>query len=200
MIFDSFELNPAEKQWERKERAVCYVGGITRIRGAFEMVGAIGRTEYGLLLAGDFEPSIENKLRRMPGWCRVEALGFISREKVRSTMARSMARLVVLHPTINYIDALPVKMFEYMSAGIPVIASDFPLWKEIVEGAGCGICVDPLNSEEIAGAIRWIIEHPAEAKRMGGNGRKAVEKYYSWEIEEKKLFDFYEKLTDINRN
>jgi len=185
------ELYPAENQWEGKEKAVCYVGGISGIRGAFEMVEAIEKTGYRLLLAGDIDPAIENNLRRMPGWRQVEALGFIDREGVRTTAARSMGGLVVLHPTINYRDGLPVKMFEYMSAGIPVIASNFPLWREIIEGADCGICVDPLNPEEIADAIRWIIEHPVEASWMGENGRKAVEERYNWGIEEKKLLEFY---------
>jgi hypothetical protein len=67
-------------------------------------------------------------------------------------------------------------MFEYMSAGIPVIVSNFPLWKEIVEEAGSGTCVDPLDLEGIASAVQRIIENPAEAKRMGENGRRSVEK------------------------
>ena len=188
------ELNPIENQWEGKEESVCYVGGIAEIRGAFEMVEAIGKAEYRLLLAGDFEPGLDGQLKRLPGWRQVEALGFVDRNGVRAAIGRSMAGLVVLHPTINYIDALPVKMFEYMSAGIPVIASNFPLWREIIEGAECGICVDPLNSEEIAEAIKWIIEHPAEAEQMGKNGRRAVEERYNWGIEEKKLQSIYHKL------
>ena len=130
----------------------------------------------------------------MSGWRQVEALGFVDREGVRAMVARSMAGLVVLHPTINYIDALPVKMFEYMSAGIPVIASNFPPWKEIIEGAKCGLCVDPLDPGEIAGAIQFIVEHPEEAEQMGKNGRRAVERRYNWEMGEKKLLEFYSGL------
>lgn len=189
------ELYNAEDHWKNKEKAVCYVGGIVRIRGAFEMVEAIGRTKYRLLLAGNIELDIEKGLKQMSGWHQIEALGFVDRDGVRATIGRSMAGLVVLHPTINYIDALPVKMFEYMSAGIPVVASNFPLWKEIIEGAECGICVDPLNSEEIAKAIQFIVEHPVEAEQMGKNGRMAVEERYNWGIEEKKLLGFYSIFT-----
>ncbi len=188
------ELALAENQWEKKEKVVCYVGGIAKIRGAFEMVEAIGKTKYRLLLAGNIEPDIENGLKQMPGWQHVEALGFVDRKVVMATAARSMGGLVLLHPTINYIDALPIKMFEYMSAKIPVIASNFPLWKEIVEGAECGICVDPLNPEEIAEAIQFIVEHSAEAEQMGKNGRKAVEERYNWCMEEKKLLLLYEEI------
>ena len=155
------------------------------------MVEAIEKTKYRLLLAGDFEPGLEGQLKRLFGWRHVDALGFVDREGVRATMARSMAGMVLFHPEPNHIDAQPNKMFEYMSAGIPVIASNFPLWKEIVEGAECGICVDPLNLKEIAGAIQFIVEHPAEAKQMGKNGRRAVEERYNWGREEKKLLGSY---------
>jgi len=191
------ELYTAENQWGKKEKVVCYVGGIAGIRGAFGMVEAIGKTKYRLLLAGNIELDIEKGLKQMSGWLQVEALGFVDRDGVRATIGRSMAGLVVLHPTINYIDALPVKMFEYMSAGIPVIASNFPLWREIIEGAECGICVDPLDPEEIANAVQFIIDHPAEAERMGKNGRRAVEEKYNWEIEENKLLEFYKKVLQM---
>ena len=83
-----------------------------------------------------------------------------------------------------------------MSAGIPVIASNFPLWKEIIEGAECGICVDPLNPEEIAEVIQFIVAHPAEAEQMGKNGRRAVEEKYNWGMEEKKLLGLYDKVSE----
>ncbi len=188
------ELYAAENQWKNKEKIVCYVGGIGRIRGAFEMVEAIGKTKYRLLLAGNIETDIENVLQQIPGWRQVEALGFVNREGVRATAARSIAGLVLFHPEPNHINAQPNKMFEYMSAGIPVIASNFPLWKEIIEGAKCGICVDPLNPEDIAGAIQFIIDHPAEAEQMGKNGRRAVEEKYNWGMEEKKLLGLYSAL------
>ncbi len=109
-------------------------------------------------------------------------------------LAHSVAGLVTLHPIINYIDALPVKMFEYMVAGIPVIASNFPLWRGIIEGNQCGLCVDPLNPSEIAKAIDYILTHPAEAQRMGENGLRAVKEKYNWDIEEKKLLALYGQL------
>ena len=69
-------------------------------------------------------------------------------------------------------------------------------WKEIIEGNKCGICVDPLNVEEISEAIQWIINNPEKAEEMGKNGKKAIESKYNWEFESKKLVSLYEKLTE----
>jgi glycosyltransferase involved in cell wall biosynthesis len=80
-----------------------------------------------------------------------------------------------------------------MSAGIPVIASDFPLWREIVLGNQCGLCVDPMDPAAIAKAIDYLVAHPDEARQMGENGRRAVLERYNWSVEEAKLMDFYKK-------
>ena len=124
----------------------------------------------------------------------LQVSGFLNRHEVNAVLAKSRAGLVTLHPIINYIDALPVKMFEYMAAGIPVIASNFPLWREIIEGNKCGLCVDPMNSKEIGKAIKYLKDNPKEAEDMGKNGRKAVEDKYNWPLEEKKLLDLYKRL------
>jgi len=75
---------------------------------------------------------------------------------------------------INYINSLPIKMFEYMSAGIPIIISNFPLWKSIIDENQCCICVDPMNPEEISKAIKYIIGNLDVSQKMGENGRRAV--------------------------
>jgi glycosyltransferase involved in cell wall biosynthesis len=85
-------------------------------------------------------------------------------------------------------------MFEYMSAGLPVIASDFPLWRSIIEDNVCGICVNPENPQAIADAIDFLVTNPAVAKRMGENGREMVRVRYNWMNEEKKLVNFYAAL------
>lgn len=181
--------------WTDKERAVSYVGGITVVRGIMEMVEAIGMTNAKLLLAGNFSPVILRELAvTKEGWRHVEELGHLNRSGVVETLQRSVAGLVVLHPIVNYLDSLPIKMFEYMSAGLPVIASDFPLWRGIMEQHQCGICVDPMNSREIADAIQWLLEHPERAREMGENGRLAVRSLYNWRPEGRKLTDLYEML------
>lgn len=175
----------------------CYVGSISAIRGVRELVQACAllRSPARLALAGSFaEAELEAEVRRHPGWRRVDALGHLDRVGIAGVMGRAFAGLVTLLPTASYRDALPVKMFEYMAAGIPVIASDFPLWRDIVEGSRCGLCVDPRDPAAIAAAIDHLASHPRQARAMGANGRRAVLAHYNWENEEAKLIAFYADL------
>ncbi|GAB1431761.1 glycosyltransferase family 4 protein [Spirochaetota bacterium] len=193
------ELSIDEIEWSKKKNQVCYVGGITRIRGIFEIVQAMNKIENDarLQLAGSFtEKSFESDIKSVKGWQKVDDLGWLNRNEILGILQNSKAGLVTLHPTINYIDSLPIKMFEYMSAGLPVVASDFPLWKEIITGNHCGICVDPLSPDAIAGAIDYLINNPQEAEQMGRNGQKAVEEKYNWTIEEQKLLSLYKEVLE----
>lgn len=191
------ELFSGEVNWLSKKSQVVYVGGLDRVRGIHEMVSAIGFSKTGaqFVLGGRFnQPDFEVQLRAEKGWEKVDFRGWLDREGVKGVLNESLAGIVTLHPIINYLDALPVKMFEYMAAGLPVIASNFPLWKGIVEGNQCGLCVDPLNPEAIAEAIDYLVTHPEEAERMGRNGQKAVAERYNWSFEEKKLISLYRQV------
>ncbi|WP_298832106.1 glycosyltransferase [uncultured Piscinibacter sp.] len=189
------ELAPPDEAVPR-ERAVCYVGGIMRTRGALEMVRAVAQVPgMRLLLAGRFEDAVlEAALTAEPGWAQVEYLGQVGREEVRRTLSRARAGLVTLLPMPSYVDSLPIKMFEYMSAGLPVIASDFPLWRDIVVRHGCGVCVDATDVAAIAGAIRRIVDAPQAVQAMGEAGRAAVQAHYRWSSAEAELLALYEEL------
>jgi len=190
------ELLPEASNWADKERAVCYVGGITQVRGLFEMIEAIGMTDGRLLLAGPFFVEAQRELAAaMPGWSQVEAFGRVGRHQVRDICARSVAGLVLFHPIPHHLVSMPTKIFEYMSAGLPVIASRLPMLQQVIEETKAGICVDPHNPQEIALAVQWLLDHPEEAERMGQNGRRAVMEKYSWEQESKQLLQLYSRLT-----
>jgi glycosyltransferase involved in cell wall biosynthesis len=178
-----------------KEPAVCYVGAITAIRGIDTMLEAIAATDARLLLAGHFDPpSLAELVPASPRPSQVESFGEVERSRVAEIFDRAMAGVVLFKPAANHFRAQPTKLFEYMSAGLPVIASNFPLWCEIVERNKCGICVDPLSPAAVAEAIRWLIAHPDEAREMGENGREVVRTTYNWEPEGRKLIALYRSL------
>ncbi len=189
------ELSNSTK-WEDKKDEVCYVGGITKIRGIKEIITAMGITQnVKLNLAGTFsEKDVEKEVKSYDGWTSVNELGFLNRFEVAEVLSHSKAGIVTFYPLLNHIDAQPNKMFEYMSATLPLITSNFPFWKEIVEGNKCGICVNPLNPHEIAQAINFIISNPKVAQEMGENGRRAVLQKYNWGVEEEKLYNLYKEL------
>ncbi len=181
----------------KKEQAICYLGGFAYIRGIEEIVRAMElvQQDAALLLGGFFDTSsTEARVSALAGWQRVEYLGWLDRDGVRDVLGRSRAGLVTLHPLVNYLDSLPVKMFEYMAAGLPVIASNFPLWQKIIDENECGICVDPRDPREIAAAIDRLLDNPDESRQMGENGLRAVRERYNWSIEEKKLLALYEDI------
>lgn len=184
--------------WDKRKNQVCYVGVIAKIRGNLENVQAMAYVNKNISfkLAGmTYEDSFFKELEDNDNWNRVDFLGKLDRTGVKNLLEESKIGLVTLHPTINYLDALPVKMFEYMLAGIPVIASDFPILQDIVYKEECGLCVNPLDVKAIGEAIEYLATHDNEAKEMGENGKKAVLEKYNWKIEEGKLYKVYEEVT-----
>ncbi|MCO4293652.1 glycosyltransferase family 4 protein [Solitalea sp. MAHUQ-68] len=181
--------------WNKKKQVLCYIGGISEVRGIKQMVQAMKFTNgLRLNLGGVFESdSLRNEVIAYEGWSKVNELSFLDRINVVKVLDESKIGLVTLQPTINYIDSLPVKMFEYMLAGIPVIASKFPLWQSIIDEHNCGICVDPTNPEEIAAAINYLMKNDNEAREMGERGRRAVLEHYTWLNEEQKMIESYKR-------
>jgi len=179
----------------RRLPVVAYVGLINELRGVDEMVRAVGMLTHQrvrLVLAGPFDPpALEARLRALDGWRQVDYRGVLPRAGVRQAFAEARLGLVLFHPRPNHVESQPNKLFEYMAAGLPVVASRFPLWQQIVEGTGCGLVVDPLDPRAIAAAIQWLLEHSAEAEAMGARGREAVRDRFNWAGEEATLLECY---------
>ncbi|HEX4643695.1 MAG TPA: glycosyltransferase family 4 protein [Candidatus Acidoferrales bacterium] len=197
---DEIESSASPNARADAEPSFLYVGmRITRARGAEEMVRAMGllpmETRARLRLVGNWDSSeLPASLTKIPGWDRVTFVGLVGRPEVASELQNAAAGLVILHPEPNYVTSQPVKLFEYMCAGLPVIVSDFPSCREIVNDARCGILVDPLNPKEIAGAMEFLLTHPEEAAAMGRRGYAAVRERYTWANEEKTLLRLYSEL------
>lgn len=178
---------------------VSYVGTLYLSRGVKEMVEASGLVDPALgaqvVIGGTATnaptQAVVDAAQALP---HVDIRGWLDRPAVTELLAASRAGLVVLQPERRFMTTYPVKMFEYMAAGLPVIASDFPLWREIVERDRCGLVVDPTDPAAIARAIEWVLRHPDEAQAMGERGRQAIETRYNWDIEGAKLVALYRRL------
>jgi len=191
------ELTLGKNHWNEKKQEVCYIGAISKERGILEIVNAIGNIEgVKLNLGGSFsEKELEKSCKKLDGWNNINELGYLNQNEISNVLKKSKAGLVVLYPTSTYKPSLPVKMFEYMASGIPIICSNFQLWNDmIITVYKCGIAVNPKDPKEIMDAINYIINHPEESKEMGERGRKAVIEKYNWDNEEKKLYSIYSNL------
>lgn len=181
-----------------RERSVIYIGEISALRGAAEMVRAIGalRGAVRLLLVGPFEDAaLREQVCKLPGWRYVDYLGPRHRSDLPDLLSTARAGLLLMLPAENHYDALPTKVFEYMAAGLPVIVSDaVPLSAKIVRDVQCGLVVDPRDEGAVANAIRFIAEHPEEAQAMGERGRAAALEQYQWATEGTKLTQLYSQI------
>jgi glycosyltransferase involved in cell wall biosynthesis len=198
VMLDEF-IPSTMSEWKNRESAVAYYGGISEERGIQEMVAAMDllptTLHLKLELGGWFYvKEQEADLAAKPCWKHVNWHGELDRSGITSLLNKVRAGLVVLHPDEAYLTSLPTKLFEYMAAGIPVVASDFPLWRSIIEGAGCGLLVNPFKVQNIADAIEYLIRNPDEAEAMGQRGRRAAEQHFSWGNEERVLLSFYSSL------
>ena len=177
-------------------RTICYVGGITRERGITELLKSLEiLRDVTMIMCGPFESrAYADELMSMPGWKFVDYRGVVGRDEVNKIMACSRAGMVTFLPGPNHNDAQPNKMFEYMSASLPLIASDFPLWRRTIEGNQCGLCVDPSSPEEIAHAIATLLSNETLCREKGIAGRKAIMSSFNWRNESEKLLNLYERI------
>ena len=196
-LSNSFKKNP--------KKYIIYLGGMTKIRGTCELLKAFAITavkhkDWKLYLVGTIKPKnfakeINKLITELNIKENVKLISWIPYEEKEKYSSQASIGVVTYLPYRNNMSCLPNKLFDYMLMSLPVVTSNFPLYKEIVEGNKCGICVDSTKPKEIAKAVEYLIEHPKEARKMGENGRKAILEKYNWEKESKKLLKVYEKLT-----
>jgi glycosyltransferase involved in cell wall biosynthesis len=190
--FPLLEEFPAPARPRPCTRTLVYVGGLTRARGLVQLVQALGQMpDVRLLLCGRFaDDGCEGACRSLPGWQQVDYRGQVDRRAIQAALAAADIGMVTLLPETNYLVALPVKMFEYMAAELPVVASDIPLWREIIDAHHCGVTVDPADPAAIARAVLGLLADP-QCRAMGERGRAAVLAQYHWGVEADKLLALY---------
>lgn len=171
---------------------LIYIGSITLNRGLSEMVSAAKNIKKSLVLIGNAPTSlIEDHVQDNS---YINYINWMPSSQLFSRLAQSKVGLVILHPTPTFMTSYPLKLFEYMAAGIPVIASNFPEWEQIINHYQCGLVVDPLDEKSITEAILYLLNHPEEAYQMGQNGLKAIQEELNWDQELHSLLSVYETI------
>lgn len=194
---------PILKNFEEHQKSlgndyVIYVGKIQDIYGINYLCEAVEIAKkkihkIKLLLIGDFMN--ERTKGKVLSYSFVEYIGWKSMAEIYQISSKCKVGIVNYLPLPNHYALRSNKVFEYMFSGLPIIYPNFKDWKEKIGIYNVGIDVNSDNPEEIADAIVFLIDNPEIAKKMGENGRRAVEEKYNWAIEERKLLNLYKELT-----
>lgn len=186
---------PEPAPYENREKAIFYVGAVTKVRGLLELIETGRLSGAKVYIGGTPAPaSFLDEMKAQPGWDNVQFEGQMNRAQIVETLSKVAVGMSVLLPTPNHIAALPTKMFEYMAAAVPVVVSDFPGWKAIVDESRCGFAVDATRPEEAAKAVEALLADEDEARAMGERGRRAVVEKYNWEKEVENQFRLLEEV------
>lgn len=192
--------NFLEKSHGRKggPARLIYVGSLSEEYGIRQITKAAKmlKDRARLTLVGGFDDLLLEKEIKGNNDCGIEFTGRIRHKEVFSYLRDADVGLICFGSSVSYLETGfgSNKLFEYMGAGLPVIASDYPVLKKIIEGCGCGICVDSSDPGRIAQAAEYLISHKDESRKMGENGRQAVIQKYNWERESRVLLDAYKKI------
>ena len=185
-------------------RTCVFAGSLGPDRGLREVIEALAllrRRDLAVRLAlagppvsAEFLRELLDLARRLEVGDLVTYHGVLSKDEVAAFHARAAVGVVTYLPTGNSIAGLPTKLLECMSLGLPVVFSDFPVYREVAGTTGAGIAVDPRDPGQIADAIAWLIANPEAARAMGDRGFQAVRERFNWEAEWPKLLELYREV------
>ena len=195
--FDNIEAKP------KTEPRIGYMGAVSEDRGSLITLEALRLLKESGLKVGfdcvgpashDEHADLLKQRTKEFGLEDVVFHGYKQPQQGWEIMSRCHIGLAVLKPKSYFMESYPTKMFEYMAMGLPVIVSDFPLYRNVVEPHQCGKCVSANDPAALAEAIRFFVTQPAERNAWGHRGKQVVATRYSWANEEKKLLAFYEQV------
>ncbi|RJP50885.1 MAG: glycosyltransferase [Anaerolineaceae bacterium] len=89
------------------------------------------------------------------------------------------------------IKGIPTRLFEYMAAGLPVVASDLEILVDIISDKQCGLLARPEDPGMFVDAIEKLVNEKDFAYSLGLNGQNAFRRNFSWESQIPDLLKFY---------
>lgn len=202
--FSKFKIKSELDKELNKEYDVIYQGGISVERGAVNLVKAINIAsekikDIRMVFVGSFDDeetknSIFQYIKENGLEDNIKYLGRVPHTEVEDYIRKSKIGMVAFLPYPRYAKNIPIKQFEYMSCGIPVIGSEMPSVKRFISAYNSGLTVDSSSPEEIAKAIVTLLENPDLCNKLGQNGIKAVKEEYNWGNMEERLQNIYKSL------
>lgn len=198
--YPNFTEKYIQPKFETKQ--VVFAGGINKQwnhKVIMEAVKTIEGCRY--LLCGWGSDEYLEELKADCCWKFVDFKGKIPFKEVAEELSNAFAGMALLEPSANTNGMQGTmgntKIFEEMMAGLPVICTNFVLWKEFIDKYDCGFCVNPKSVKDICAAIRYLYENPDRAREMGLNGRRAIKQEFNWQNEKNKLAALYERILQI---
>ena len=178
---------------------ILYLGGLMEGRGLEALVQSIPLLRSGAHLVLLGQGALEVSLRRLAAELgvdrRVHLLTPVPPDEVISWAASADIGVSPLVPSsLNNRYSLGNKLFQYMAAGLPVVASDFPQVRDVVVGSEAGLCVDTTDPRQFASAIDGLLADRDRLRAMGRNARRAVEERYNWDVSARTLLEVYRSL------
>jgi glycosyltransferase involved in cell wall biosynthesis len=185
---------------------LIYIGGLTKNRGLFKILklASILKLEFPnlkiLILGKFFDPALEAQFHSSINDFNLNAIIFyqqwIPSEKIGLLLRRSRFGLWLFNPRSKRFKlSTPLKVLEYMAAGLPVITVKTPLMKALVDYNGLGIC-SGYKAKSLAEATAQLLRmKPAEYNEMSQRCLKITENRFNWEALEPQLFGVLERIT-----
>jgi glycosyltransferase involved in cell wall biosynthesis len=176
------------------KRIIVYAGGLSKIRGIKEIIDAIQTIEnITFLTLGQWENDDYKKQCELADLnYKMNYIGLVKMDKVYSYLKVADIGIANLYHKPNYLTSLPIKAFEYMASGIPIIMSDFPYWIETF--SQCALFVNPLDANDIKDKIELLLSDKQLSSKLADAGNKLVIEKYTWEAESKLLVKHYQQL------
>jgi glycosyltransferase involved in cell wall biosynthesis len=188
-----------KEEFASRPSAICYTGTVYSYSNQEATLDALaGLPGVRYRVAGYIDEGHRRALQRRTGAAQAEYMGRLGRADLRALYASCIAGLAVYDYKLNLGYKLGSygtnKVFEYMEAGLPLICTDYTLWRDIVDRYECGVCVRPGSVEDIRAAIAFVTSDRDRAYRMGQNGRRAVIEEFNWNSEERRYLGLFEQL------
>lgn len=166
-------------------RYALFFGGLVAWHGIDTMLAALRHQDWPegvkLVIAGD-GPGAPEVRAAAKQETRLIAPGYLPSSELAGLAARAFVILCPInnHGSRNLGGVAPLKLFEGMASGRPVIATDLPFQAELVRAHQCGLVIPPADPAALARAVKVLVGDDPRADEMGRNGRRAVETEFDW--------------------